>query len=139
MFTKYLLPGLGVALALALAATAIQTARVGKFKAVANAANAEVSRLLGADASKEVTLGRLQESIKTIRAEAKAQGEALLAAASAVEASRATITKQAAELAAAEAKDYDNPNCQALLAVDLYSTCPAHAAGMRERASRRLP
>lgn len=137
--SRYALPVLAGALLVAIGAASIQTARVGMYKVKASAADAEVTRLVEAAAGSEETITALSASLLALRKEAKAQGEAMKTAARALEEQEARISKQAAALAAAEAKDYEKPDCQALLETDLAAICPAHADSVRKRAARGLP
>ncbi len=80
MITKYLTAGLGVALLGALAFSAIQTSRVGRYKAERDSIMTENMRLQEAAVGSEQTIERLQKSAAAIVAEATAQGEYLMRA-----------------------------------------------------------
>jgi hypothetical protein len=138
LLSKYALPTLAALLAVALAAVAVQTARVGKFKAEARAATDEVTQLVAAAESTEKTIKVLTDATRGLAEEAQRQLDAANLAASRLAERDATIRKQAADLAAAEATEYDKPDCQALLALDIAGSCPAHADGVRQRARRDL-
>ncbi len=138
MIMKYLMGVLAGALLGALALVAIQTSRVGRYKAELDSTLTENMRLQEAAIGSEQTIERQAKSIAGILEAARQQGEALVAAVATLKARDAMIEKQSADLAAAEAADHALPECQALLNLDLARLCPAHADSVRKRAAGRL-
>lgn len=136
--SKYLLPIAAGAAALLAVATTVQTYRLDAARTRADVAAAEAGRLRIAAAGSEETIVKLRDSLAALRADAVAQSNAIAAAANALDAYKQVIAAQADRLTELEAKDYDKPDCQALLDADLAAVCPAHADGVRKRAAGGL-
>lgn len=136
MFKRYLIPGLLVALLGALAFGAVQSSRIGTVKAQKRALEAEYGALLDSTTGKDATIARLEKGIgDALVAAAEAQAK-VDAAAVAITNYRGLIVAQAKALQDAERADDGKPDCEALLATDLATVCPARADGLRQRASR---
>jgi len=138
MFKQYLVPGLAVGLLGALAFATVQTARIGAAKADLKALQTEYAVLLDATAGKDDTIARLEVGVAQARSVAAESAAAVARAAIAIDTYRGLIVAQAKALEEAEKADDAKPDCEALLAADINSLCPARAVGMRERA-RRVP
>lgn len=136
MIARYALIAAAAVAALAVAGAGVQTLRLHAAVAERDKAVSERDALLGDVRAKDTVIERQDGALKALRAELQAQGDAARAAARALERAEAERAKVAADLAAAEAKDYAKPECATALDLDLGSLCPAHATGVRQRAHR---
>lgn len=134
--TQLIVAGIAAVL---VALLAVQTARVGKFKAEAQAATDTANGLVVAVESKDGLIGRLHTANERLAAEAQRQLDAANAAGKSIEIFQAKLAVARKALKAAEDADRALPECQVLLATDIGALCPGHAVSMRERAEGRLP
>lgn len=139
LLPKYLLPIAAGATVLLGIATTVQTYRLEAARTRADIADAETGRLRIAALGSEETITRQQEALEAFRKAAIADHAAVSAAARALDAYKGVMKAQADRLAELEAQDYDNPDCNALLALDLARVCPAHASGVHQRAAGGVP
>lgn len=136
------LPWIGGAMLLLVIAlggvAAHQKARADDAEAALRTARDELQsaqgKLSDTNAANDVLREAVDEwkALATPAADVKAAAEEATAAAKRIEA-------RADELDRLEEPDRANPDCAALLRVDLAAVCPAIARGMRERAARGVP
>lgn len=136
------LPWIGGGLVLALAVTggwgAYQASKREDAEAALLAARSELQRANDALRDTNTANDALSDAVDKWRALAT-PSEDVKAAAEAATAAANRIAARSAELRQDEETDRANPDCAALLAVDLARACPAIARGMRERAARGVP
>lgn len=133
-FLPHIAGGLLLALAAMTIAWRVQTGRLEDRTRERDQALGQVTQLLAAAKGKDTTIAALEASAEAWRKLATTS-EAMKAAADLVDATRKTIEARASALAAAEERDRANPDCAALLALDIARACPAIAAGVRTRAA----
>lgn len=131
------LPWIGGGLVLALAVTggwgAYQASKRADAEAALHTARTELQRAqdaLGDTNAANVVLRRALDEWKALAtpaADVKRAADRATAAADRIAARSAALTRD-------EEADRANPDCAALLAVDLARACPAHARSVRERA-----
>jgi hypothetical protein len=112
----------------------IEAGRLATRTTERDQALAEVTRLKAAVTGKDATIAAQAKSIEQWQAQAtpaKAMADAAVRAAAAAE----QVAARTAALNQAEVKDRANPDCAAVLAIDLARVCPAIAAGVRTRAA----
>lgn len=137
-FLPYIAGGLVLALLVTTGLWRFEAHRVTTVKGERDAALHQVTELTAAVSGKDSTIAALQASAEAWQKLAT-PAEAMKAAADRVDAAAQQIEARSRALTPAEVKDHANPDCAALLAMDIARMCPGIAAGVRERAAHRVP
>lgn len=101
-------------------------------------ARASLEQLQVAVSGKDDTIAALEASVVAWKALAT-PADHMDAAVAAVTDAADKLNARARALQSAEVRDRENPDCAALLAMDIARVCPAVAAGVRQRARGGLP
>lgn len=131
---KYLIGGAAI-LALGIALK-IQTSRLHEAQQERDTALQHVTQLQAAAKGKDATIASLQASVDQWKALAT-PAESATAAVSKLETEVARLKAAARTLRAREETEREDPDCAAILAIDL-GVCPAHVRGMQDRAGSGL-
>lgn len=130
---KYIAAGLLVALLLALAALKIQSNRLETRTDERDLAQREANQLRAAVSGKDDTIAALQSANEQWRA-LSIPADAMNQAAERTEKAAKLIEDRTRALTPSEVRDHANPDCAALLALDIARSCPGHAFSVRQRA-----
>lgn len=133
-FLKYIAGGLLLALIVVGVALRVQSGRLAERTRERDAATAQVSQLRQAATGKDQTIAALRTAAEAWRS-LTTPAESMNAAAGRAEQAARDLAARAAELRTEEAKDREDPDCRAVLALDLARACPAISAGLRQRAA----
>jgi hypothetical protein len=116
----------------------VEVSRLATRTTERDAARTEVTRLQAAINGKDATIAAQSKAIDLWQAQATPT-KAMEDAAARTEAAAKLIEDRARSLSAAEVKDRANPDCAALLAMDIARLCPATADSVRTRARGGVP
>ena len=124
LLSKYALPGLALALTIAIGAATIQHYKIQRLKAD----NAVLDSLVG---NKDALIDAQNRSAQEMIRAAAEDSAKILAAGNRADALNAELARERAKRNTAVEKDYALPNCRTLLETDLAAICPAHAERVR--------
>ena len=129
LLSKYALPAMGIALAVAIGTATVQTARIGRLKAD----NAVLDSLVS---NKDALIDAQNKSAQEMIRAAAEDSAKLTAAGDRAVALSTELARERAKRNTAVEKDYALPDCRTLLETDLAAVCPAHAERVRGAAGR---
>ena len=125
LLSKYALPAMGVALAVAIGTATVQHYKIKNLQAD----NAVLDSLVS---NKDALIDAQNKSAQEMIRAAAEDGAKLLAAGNRADALNAELARERAKRNTAVEKDYALPSCRTLLETDLAAVCPAHAQRIRE-------